>query len=176
MRKKDFYNISMAGRLAYQLMCLERYLLTKYPDNNFQELMKLLWPATNGMFWDKFVGYVIELSPSYFMEFDSYEKQIWHDVSKELYDKMKPTISTLGSDIDELFELLKDQAYVFEGTGVQKPGIESINIIFETIKILKDNNIPIPDVKAVAFSTIDQFRGWGNKFDGTKLSRILTNN
>ena len=41
------------------------------------------------------------------------------------------------------------------------------------VKALKKNNIELPDFSLVQFSTIDQFNGWGDKFDGTKLSLIL---
>ena len=33
--------------------------------------------------------------------------------------------------------------------------------------------IELPDIKLVEFSTIDQRNGWGDHFDGTKLSIIL---
>ena len=62
MNKKDFENISMNGRLAYQLMCVERYLVSKYPNKDFTKLMELLWQVTNGMYWDTFSGYLIEFN------------------------------------------------------------------------------------------------------------------
>ena len=43
----------------------------------------------------------------------------------------------------------------------------SIDIIFDTIEILIQNNIELPDIKLVEFSTINQFNGWGDPFDGT---------
>jgi len=173
MNKKDFNNISMNGRLAYQLMCVERYLLAKYPNKDFSKLMKLFWQVTNGMYWDTFSDYVMDLEPSNFFEYDTYEEQDWLRLSKSEYDELVFCMRDLNSEIDKLFETLKDQTFVYSYTVIPKDTKESINIIFDTIDILKKEKIDLPDIKYVNFSTIDQRNGWGNYFDGTKLSIIL---
>lgn len=173
MNKKDFNNISMNGRLAYQLMCVERYLLTKYPKNDFTKLMQLLWQVTNGMYWDSFSDYVMDLEPSNLFEFDSYEEQEWLRLSKEEYDELIPCMNGLDNIVDDLFETLKEQTFVYAYTVVPKNTKESIDIIFDTIDFLKQEEIDLPDIKLVEFSTIDQRNGWGDHFDGTKLSIIL---
>ena len=174
MNKKDFKNISMAGRLAYQLMCAERYFTHKYPNEDFTELFKLLWPVTNGMYFDTFSGYIIELEPSYMLEFNSYEEDgSWHELTKEQYDTFKPLIQKFDQEDEDFLETLKDQIDVYAYTVVPKDTSESIDIVFDTIKFLKKHKIPLPDIKLVEFSTIDQFNGWGDNFDGTKLSIIL---
>ena len=173
MNKKDFKNISMVGRLAYQLMCAERYFTYKYPNEDFTELFKLLWPVTNGMYFDTFSGYIVEIEPSCMLEFDSYEEQEWMYLTKEQYDIFKPLIQKFDQEDEDFMETLKDQAEVYAYTVVPKDTSESIDIVFDTIKFLKKHKIPLPDIKLVEFSTIDQRRGWGDHFDGTKLSIIL---
>ncbi len=173
MNKKDFKNISMNGRLAYQLMCTESYLITKYPNKDFTELFKLFWQVTNGMYWDTFSDYVMDLEPSNMFEFKTYEEQQWLRLSKEEYDLLKPCIEGLDNGIDDLFETLKEQTFVYAYSVVPKNTKESIDIVFDTIKFLEKEHIPLPDIKKVEFSTIDQRDGWGDSFDGTKLSIVL---
>ena len=173
MNKKDFENISMNGRLAYQLMCVERYLVSKYPNKDFTKLMELLWQVTNGMYWDTFSGYLIEFNKSCFFEFDTYEEQEWLYVTKEQYELFKNLISELDDNDESILETLKDQAEVYAYTVVPKNTKESIDIVFDTIKFLKQEKIKLPVIKLVEFSTIDQRNGWGDHFDGTKLSIIL---
>ena len=173
MNKKDFKNISMAGRLAYRLICAEKYFTYKYPNEDFTELFKLLWPATNGMYWDTFSIYLIELDKSCLLEFDSYEEQEWMYLTKEQYDTFKPLIQKFDQEDEDFLETLKEQTEVYAYTVVPKDTSESIDIVFDTIKFLKRHKIPLPDIKLVDFSTIDQRRGWGDLFDGTKLSIIL---
>lgn len=36
-------NISMMGRMAYVIMCVEKYLLNKYPNRNWKLLSEILW-------------------------------------------------------------------------------------------------------------------------------------
>jgi len=173
MNKKDFKNISMGGRLAYQLMCAERYFSFKHPTIDFKELFKLLWQVTNGMWWDTFSALIIELEPSYMLEQDNYEDEEWLKLTKEQYNLFKPIIQTFDEEDEAFMETLKDQAEVYAYTIVPKDTSESIDIIFESIQLLLDNNLELPDINLIKFSTIDQFNGWGDKFDGTKLSIIL---
>lgn len=173
MNKKDFNNISMNGRIAYQLMCVERYFTNKYPEKDFTKLFELLWPVTNGMYWDKFSGYITELEPSYMLEFNSYEENEWGDITKEQYEVLKPIISGLDETDEAILETLKEQAEVYAYTVVPENTKESIDIIFETIEFLKNESIKLPELSDVSFSTINQFNGWGNPFDGTKLSIVL---
>lgn len=173
MNKKDFNNISMNGRLAYQLMCVEKYLLAKYQNNDFTKVMQLLWQVTNGMYWDTFSDYVMDLEPSNLFEYDTYEEQEWLRLSEEEYNELKDDMMGLGSEVDDLFETLKEQTFVYAYTVVPENTKESIDIIFDTIEFLKQEKIELPDIKLVEFSTIDQRNGWGDHFDGTKLSIIL---
>lgn len=173
MNKKDFKNISMNGRLAYQLMCVEKYFLYKYPQKDFTELFQLLWKATNGMYWDTFSGYLIELDKSCFLEFDTYEEQEWMYISKEQYNSFVELIKSFDENDQKILETLKDQAEVYAYTVVPENTSESIDILFNTIQFLKNEKIKLPDIKLVEFSSIDQRNGWGDHFDGTKLSIIL---
>jgi hypothetical protein len=113
------------------------------------------------------------MEPQYFLECKTYEEQEWLTLTKKEYDTLYPIISKLGSDVDDLFETLKDQTFVYAYTIVPKNTHESIDIIFETISLLLKYHIPLPDINLISFSTIDQRNGWGNHFDGTKFSIIL---
>lgn len=60
----------------------------------------------------------------------------------------------------------------YEGTSFGK-GTESYEYIEEAESMLQKYGIPLPDHTKVAFSSIKEFCGWGNPFDGTCLSIIL---
>ena len=173
MIKKDFKNISMNGRLAYQLMCAERYFMYKHPNEDFTELFKLLWPVTNDMYWDTFSDYIIDLKPRYMFEYETYDEQKWFALTKEQYNMFKPLIQKFDQEDEDFMETLKDQAEVYAYTIVPKNNKESIDIVFESIKYLKKYDIELPDVNLISFSTIFQRDGWGKRFDGTKFSIIL---
>ncbi len=173
MNKKDFKNISMTGRIAYQLMCAERYFINKYPNENFKELFSILWPVTDGMYFDTFSNYITELKPTYMLEKENYEDDDWLVLTKEQYELLKPLIQKLDQEDEDLMDTLKDQAEVYAYSVVPKNTNESIDIIYETMKYLKKYNIDLPDIKLLEFSSITQKNGWGDSFDGSKLSIII---
>ncbi len=175
MNKKNFINISMNGRLAYQLMCAEKYFVNKYPNKDFTELFHILWKVTNGMYWDTFSGYLIELKKEYFFKVSSYDDRNWLYLTKKQYDLFKPMVSEFDDEDEALLLTLIDQAEVYAYTVVPKDTSESIDIVFETIEFLKKRKIKLPDIKLIEIYTIDQMDGWGDFFDGTKLSIILKN-
>jgi len=173
MNKKDFKYISMSGRIAYQLLCVEKYFIAKYPEKDFKDLFSLLWQVTNEMYFDTFSGYLIELNKSCFFEFKTYEEQQWLYITKNQFDLFKELVSEFDEDDENILETLKDQAEVYAYTVVPENTKESIDIVFDTIEFLKQEKIELPDIKLVEFSTINQNNGWGDQFDGTKLSIIL---
>lgn len=44
--KEEFYNITMTGKICYIFMCIERYLVDKYPDRDWTPVAKHMWQWT----------------------------------------------------------------------------------------------------------------------------------
>jgi hypothetical protein len=63
-------------------------------------------------------------------------------------------------------------AMVYEGTTIGD-GHESLAIIDRAETILINQNIELPDYSKVLFSKSSERNGWGNNFDGSRLSIIL---
>lgn len=175
-----FENISMMGRMAYVIMCVEKYLLNKYPNRNWKLLSEILWKSTstNWAFWtDMYSAYI----PEVVLDYGEYSKKEFGNCYDEktfqnlqmLYEGI-----TSGSEDDaddELNFLLNkpfEMAMVYEGTEIGD-GEESFIIIEETERVLESNGIILPDVNAVSFSNSSERNGWGNYFDGSFLSVIL---
>ena len=70
--------------------------------------------------------------------------------------------------IDIPFSMTSD----YEGTSFGK-GTESYEYIEQAESMLKKHGIPFPDHTKVFFSSIKEFYGWGDYFDGSFLSIIL---
>ena len=62
---------------------------------------------------------------------------------------------------------------VYSYTVIPGIGRESIKLVEEAIKILKENGIELPDPDTVSFSRFSEKDGWGEPFDGKRLSIIL---
>ena len=175
-----FDKVSMNGRMAYVIMCVEAYLISVYPERNWALLANAMWKATNnnwGDWTDMYSGFL----PEVLFQYDTYDQD---DLSSSYTEQEYTVLKALYSGItegkeddpsDELNYMLTkpfEMAMVYEGTGIGD-GSESIDIINNTESVLNDRHIPLPDYQKVLFSKSVELNGWGNDFDGTYLSIIL---
>lgn len=175
-----FENISMMGRMAYVVMCVEKYLTEKYPKRDWNPISKVMWKATS-MDWATWSDIYSAFIPEVLLEYDEYLEDEFRGIMDEktyrtllvLYEEI--TDGSEDNPEDEVNYLLNkpfEMAMVYEGTKIGN-GEESYEIIDETEHILKINNIQLPDEEKVAFSKASERNGWGNYFNGEFLSIIL---
>ena len=175
-----FENVSMNGRMAYVIMCVEAYLTAVYPNKDWTLLSRVMWQATitNWGDWpDLYCGFI----PDVLFQYDSYDKdELSTSITEEEYNFLCDLYSgiTEGNEddpSDELNYILNkpfEMAMVYEGTVIGN-GEESFEIIDDTEKVLISHNITRPDYTKVLFSKASEFNGWGSDFDGTFLSIII---
>ncbi len=170
----------MNGRMAYIIMCVEAFLITKYPDRDWTFLAERMWEATNHdwAYWPDMFNYLL---PEVFCLFEAYD---YDELNKYMTEKDFYDVKALFAGITEGVEddpedilnclIMKpfEMGMVYEGTGIGD-GHESFEIIDETESILINNGVELPDYRKVLFSSFDQRRGWGDDFDGRFLSVIL---
>ncbi len=173
-------NVSMNGRMAYVIMCVEAYLNALYPQKNWTLLAKAMWKATNTN-WGDWTDYYCGFIPDVLLQYDTYdEDELGSSITEDEYIFLRELYSgiTEGREddpTDELNYVLNmpfEMAMVYEGTIIGN-GKESFNIIDEIERILTMHNISLPDYSKVVFSHSSELNGWGNDFDGSFLSIIL---
>lgn len=173
-------SVSMNGRMAYVIMCVEAYLKSKYPDRDWTLIAERMWQATS-MNWSDWPNMYSVLIPDVLLQYDDYDKDdMSESISRQEYSTLRKLYEgiTNGSEddpSDELNYILNkpfEMAMVYEGT-IIGDGHESFDIIDETESVLRKNDIPLPDYKSVSFSSESELNGWGNDFDGRQLSVIL---
>ena len=177
---KRFDAVSMNGRMAYVIMCVEAYLISEYPDKYWAFLSKKMWKATSEN-WGDWTEEFSTFIPDVFLQYDEYDSE---ELGEFLTEKEFSTLKSLYSGItegneddpaDELNFMLNkpyEMAMVYEGT-VIGDGKESLKIISDTEQILRQHGITLPDYTKVLFSSFAERNGWGEDFDGRFLSIIL---
>ena len=172
--------VSMNGRMAYVIMCVEKYLVTMYPDRSWSFIADHMWRATSTNWGDWPDEYCV-LIPDVLLTYEKYdETELSLYLTEEEYSELKALYSGITEGIeddpsDELNYMLNkpyEMAMVYEGSGIGD-GEESFAIIDEAEGILKSHNIELPDYNKILFSSSDELNGWGNDFDGRYLSIIL---
>ena len=177
---KRFDSVSMNGRMAYVIMCVESFLVFKYPDKNWTIVSEQMWKATSEN-WGDWPEEYSSIIPDVFLQYEYFDEEDLGDsitetefvMLKELYDGVTEGLENDPSDeVNYMLNKPYEMAMVYEGT-VIGDGKESIRIIDEVENILKKNDVPLPDYTKVQFSSSNELNGWGNDFDGTSLSIIL---
>ena len=178
--KNKLEDVSMNGRMAYVIMCVEAYLKSVYPQKDWTLIAKAMWKATNTNWGDWPDLYCVYI-PDVFLHYNSFdEDELGSSISEDEYNMLRKLYSgiTEGREddpSDELNYVLNkpfEMAMVYEGT-VIGDGKESFEIVDEIEVVLSNHNIPLPDWSRVVFSNASELNGWGNDFDGTFLSIIL---
>ena len=188
---KDFYNITMTGRLCYIFMCIERYLTTLYPERDWTPIAKRMWQWTTH-WWNESWDIYSEAVPEFILQFDTYEKtnELAYDgnLKKEDYDEITALFNgiTDGSGTDELGWVLKipiDFGSECEGTCVNGAEPFVAELIEDIESILKKHNIPFPNRTSLSHFKYERGKpvkrgekepGWGD-FENTEFLSIILN-
>ncbi|MDE5556833.1 MAG: hypothetical protein K2J32_03945 [Ruminococcus sp.] len=163
-------SISVSGRIAFIIMCIEKYIVAQYPEKDWTPLAEEMWKF-NDSYWDEWLDSFVDLFPEYineYNEFEDYAGKYSRDTFRNLYKDLK------NNDLNEMLDLLNCFLGIYLYTSVCDY-TESMfpEIIEEIVSYLTKNNIPVPDVEKVSFSDFRQNYGYGENFDGRYLSIIL---
>lgn len=170
--KFDFSDISLNGRIAYAIMCAERYALAKYPEKDWTPLFTWMWKCTSDYF-DEWYYRFMEILPEYLYEFDNYKDAQFEYLSEKDYNYYAAFLKDIDKNMEKLIVIPTEIAMVYSYMPIPEEGKESIKLVYAAIKILKDNKIKLPDPSAVEFSKFSEKNGWGNPFEGKALSIII---
>ncbi len=172
MKNSIFNEVSMNGRMAYLVLCVEKYLTTLFPEKDWRVLSEWMWKVTS-LYWDEWDDKFIEIIPEYLFEFDTYADSDFELLTEEDYEYFTHLFTNMPEDFNKLMINLHEMQKVYCYTSIPGIGSDSIRIIEKTCDILKSNNICEPDASIVLFSKFTEKDGWGEQFDGTHLSLIL---
>ena len=190
-KKHKFFYISMRGRAAYLILCLEEAL--KYYDNNnlkrWKWLLNELWKITSTWDIDGWIGRVTEATYDSIMEFNTYQERIEHDKSitftccscdlseeefvylHELYSENQPFFPVIFALCDKIIDVIALNAGD-PATGCCTPYSPfCLPLIDEAEGILVEHGIPFPqNIDAISYIMKHKDRYYGPTFDGHKFS------
>ena len=180
---KSLRKLSLTGRLCYLFMCIEKYLITLYPQKDWSPVAKRCWQWTKGYWnegWDRYSAVV----PEYLFEFDTYEKTK-EDFDEQLTQKDYYELINLfkgitnGNTNDEINKVLIapiDFSNECECCDFGAASVSSMYIFLDMKHIFDLHNIELPDIDRVSNMTMEQKNGWGEFVESEYLSIILNKN
>jgi len=174
MQISDFSRVSMNGRMAYLILCIEKYLCEKYPSKNWIPLSKLLWKSTSS-YWDDWDFEYIEVIPEFLFANKSFEESDFEYLSKHDYSLFTELLKGMPEEINQLLLAPHKLQEIYCYSSIPGNGDEASQIVIDACNILIKNKIELPNIETVIFSNFNEKDGWGERFDGCKLSLVLCN-
>ena len=170
---EKFNGLSLSARLSYGVLCAENYVVNVYPNRNWKPLFQKLWMFSTDMFWDEWEERIMEVTPEYLFEFQTYEESDFEYLTKEEYNffvkLFKDTDAEINTILLHIIEM--EQAYAY--TSFYDNGLYTLPLLSDIESILASKNIPLPNIEKVSFSKITEADGFGTQFDAKKLSQII---
>lgn len=164
----EFEDISVSGRVAYAICCLEKIIISGgYVNSTAVKFIELLGSCTNSML-DVWQDKVADILPNCFMEGESefYEEcGISSDDIKKLYNS-----DTAIPAITELIYYMCSCELYGKISGNSSMTLEKLNEVFQIMKCRKIQIPEISDFKKFSFN-IDS--SWGKQFDFRSVSLLI---
>lgn len=179
--RPDFSNINMTGRLCYLFMCIERYLIGRWPDRDWTPVAECLWQWT-GQTWDISQEVSDQIIPEYILLKNNYEdtnnEYFDGELKRDLYDSLVKLYEGITSadpedELNQVLFLTVEWGSVCEGASFEGADAPTKGYIDWMISVLEKYKIELPDSAKVLDFTLDQNNGWGDFMDSRYLSIIL---
>ncbi|MBQ9371603.1 MAG: hypothetical protein IJU03_05380 [Thermoguttaceae bacterium] len=173
---RQYDNLSIRGRVAYLIMCFERYVAQKYPDRDMTLPAEFMWNVVDGSdYMDEQAYRYMDIIPDYLFETDKYETSDMVNMSKDEYNVFVTLLPRTEDDPDlnVVMHRIYDVAMRFVYTEVELDDPDTKEYLKEVDDILAKNGIEAPDIDKIPKSPPDECDGWGKFIDSKPLSIIL---
>ncbi len=171
---KAIEDVSLRGRIAFAIMCAERYALSKKPEGEWGAVFSELWRIADDVYWDDWSSRVIDLLPEYIYGLDHYVSDEFEWLGENEFNALKELYSGLGDDWTRLLQDIVDMEETYAYTSISGVGQESIRLLENILEILTANGVEPPSLNQVKFSLFSERNGRGEPFDKTRLSIVLS--
>ena len=177
--ERAWKKLSLTGRFCYLFMCVETYLVTRFPERDWTPVAKRCWQWTED-YWDKGWDIYSAVVPEFLFEFEGYEKTNAGNYNGTLSEKDYQELTTLfaglttGNAKDEINQLLMlpiEFCNTCDGASLDYAFQETISVFRDMQQLLSKHDIPLPDMSKIKH--MSAWDGWGSFVDSKYLSIIL---
>lgn len=172
MDAATYASLSATGKVAYAILCAERYALKRKPNTDWTPLFKRIWRVTSGGYWDEWSYEFTEIIPECLLEFPDYESSDVPHTSEDEYENLVALYEGMPESWGRLLEDLNRLVLVL-GYDCDDPEGEAAELVVAIEGILAAEGVPLPDEGLAELFPASENRGYGCPFDGRKISHIL---
>lgn len=159
-----FENISIRGRIAYGICCLENFILSRnYPKSEWKILFDNLWTIHEMPYVDCLLDKYVELFPACVLEFPQYDED-WEYVDESTFNQLYTLYSKCPAqnEVTEILETIHEIGCVYVYSSTSPPAPLSLAVVNdELIPLMKKLNVVLPNVKHFQQFSIHERNCWG---------------
>lgn len=165
MEINSFKSISVRGRMAYAICCLESAISKAHNNSKAWDIiLNQLWTYTEKKYLDEWHEITAEFIPDTILEYTSFNQDDFEFLSRSEFD----TLSKLykGSEkhicdiINHIFELGSVELY----GKLTNEGVHVLNELMQIIVLMNKYEIPLPDFISFTNYSFNENNGWGKTF------------
>lgn len=169
-------DISIRARVAYLIMCFERYVAEKYPQGKWKPVAEIMWKiCDNSDYIDNSAYRYLEIIPDHLFAHERFAESKFEFMTESEYEAFVSVIPEDNSNLNILMHSIYDVAIEYAYCGIPKGAPDTIPYVEDVEQIMHDSGIELPDISLLA-GYVDPEDWWGDPFDGRYLSIILNQN
>lgn len=179
MKNEDFGELTLMARIAFAIMCFERYAASAYPDIDFQPVAEMMWHIADGSDWIDEASYKYSnIIPDCLFETESCEgfRYLTENQVHVFRAILNPDDSDMNTIMNDIYEIAVSYIY----TTVEPYAPRAFPYLQDIIRILESHHIDLPDLNLLSEYTAKKphrdgksSQWMGIPVDGKALSNFL---
>lgn len=164
MNKIDLRDISIRGRVAFSICCLNSIVRAlNYSHLDWSFLLNKLWVYTSAEYLDDWEDMGAEIKPDTIMYYEKYEPADFEIISKEDYDRLRSVYQVVDSRVLKIVDLIFYIGTIDLYGKVLKEG-KSLEYLQRIIAIMEESGSPLPNLELFEDYKFELEEGWGARF------------
>ena len=149
------------------------YFSLHYNVDHWKIVLEYLWEFTSIKYLDDWNGIIAEIIPDHLIQFRTFEEHDFEYLGENTFKYLYNLYQDIDEKIDDIMTVIYSIGTSHAYTVIKEYGQESLDELEILINYMTKNNITLPDIRTFERYSIEENRGWGNKFDGKNISIIL---
>jgi len=169
-----FRQVSMRGRVAYAIMCLEEAILQVAAEpGDWIWLLERLWKYTSADSLDLWQEETAEITPSVVLRCETYTEGDFDRLTEDDFWSLRRVYSSTDPLLARLTDLVFDIGTLELFGAIEDGAPESLRSLDAVLMLMKAHSLRAPSARLVSESSFDSCHGWGSPFLPGGLSRMI---
>ena len=170
----SFRPISMRGRVAFAIMCLEESIMRLAPEpERWLVVVNQLWKYTSEESLDVWQEVTAEFTPGAILKYAEYVEQDYELLTRDGFWLLRDLYQSCDPLLRELTDLVFDIGTLELFGSLDGFAPQSLRHLVQVLRLLGERGLPVPSVDLVSEQAFTSRHGWGNPFDAGHLRRLL---